>query len=359
MPAILRPGAWLARQQPQVSVEIDWTHPIARGMVMCVMVRPGLGPIDLTGRAREFINVVPGIPIRPGGLALDLFEMSNASTADLDFTSGGWAIGSFFHLATTGTSGSSPSVMSRISYSSESVNSGWILQYAAQASPAWAMQCFANNDFSNYYTQGTSTPVVGDHLLGMTSDGAATRQLVVNGVQEATTVTNLNPLTSANNFATLAGSIATTDGNYLTLAWNRDVLLPEWAWLSAEPYCFLRPRFAVVACAPAVPHATAAATGSGSAAAIGAETASATGVADGVGAVNGIGTGVTAAVGGSSGAGAASSVAHVTGDITQVHIRALEIIVDLLLSVELVIRGDSTTDLDGLRSMLRDAQNDM
>lgn len=244
MALIIRPGLWSARQQPQVAVEIDWTHPLARGLVMCFLACPGGGMVDLTGRAR----VVSGVtqPVRPSGLTFDTFSVTSASAADLNFTSGGWAIGVFTHSAAiSATIGANPVAISRVNYTSESVNSGWSLGAqgnSATLSQVWQFFSFANNAAASYNLLGTSQNYVGDVFLGGTSDGTSTRRIIVNGVQEATSAANLNPLSSGTAIAPAAAGGGSFDGSYLLLAWNRDVTLPEWAWLNSEPYCFLRPR---------------------------------------------------------------------------------------------------------------------
>lgn len=247
MAFIIRPGLWSARQQPQVAVEIDWTHPLARGLVMCFLARPGGGMRDLTGRAR----VVSGVtqPVQPSGLTFNSWSITAASAADLAFTSGGWAIAAFCHLGQVGaTSGQNPSIFGNTSYTSESVNSGWGLAQQGNPAPSsavWTSFSFANNAFTSYALAGTSQAYVGDVFLGHTSDGT-TRRLVVNGIQEATSALSPNPLSSSAVVSPSVPASGFFDGAYLLLAWNRDVTLPEWAWLNAEPYCFLRPRAVAV-----------------------------------------------------------------------------------------------------------------
>lgn len=195
----------------------------------------------MTGKAR----VITRGPLvtHDYGISNNTWSITNASSADLAFTSGPWALGCFTHLGTAATTtGQNPFCAARASYSSETVNAGIGLYASGGASPVWGAFVFANNGTANYTLLGTSAANVGSVFLGQTSDGTSTRRLFVNGIQENSIGLNLNPTTTAAAFTPFVAAPGAFDGSYLILAWNRDVAPWEWAWLNSEPYCFMRPR---------------------------------------------------------------------------------------------------------------------
>lgn len=237
------PGLWLPKRQPTENVEIDWLHPLARGMVMCLLAQPNGAMVDLAKGSRG-ITTPPTIQINPSGVSYKDWTISNASTTDLDFTSGAWAAGTFCHLsALSPTNGQNVQLLGRTAYTSEVANSGWSITQSGSPGiiPQYAAYSFRNTDFNTYLLQGTSTATIGDQFIGTTSDGT-TRRLIVNGVSEVQTTNNANPVTSGGALTVVNVGTGVIDGTYLALAWDRDVSLGEWAWLAAEPYAFLRSR---------------------------------------------------------------------------------------------------------------------
>ena len=145
-------------------------------------------------------------------------QLTNASTADLAFTSGPWTVAGFFYLTALLSPGQFPKTFSRFSYTSESINTGWALQVNG-SSNAYEFISF-NNNATGFYVLGGGTQAVGTHLMVGTSDGT-TRRLYVDGTQRATSANNPNPAATANNPDIgywLSGPETPT---YWTAAWRR------------------------------------------------------------------------------------------------------------------------------------------
>src|SRR3990167_7234439 len=78
MAMLIRPRSW-GTTKPVVGAQIDWSHPLARGLAICVLLNEGGGgPLELVRGGRSGVNggagggaVVPDAPfIATSGLSL-------------------------------------------------------------------------------------------------------------------------------------------------------------------------------------------------------------------------------------------------------------------------------------------------
>jgi hypothetical protein len=266
--------AGVRQKGPAHRLAVDWTHPLARGLVWCFApTSGGLGDLVGGGRAPT-LNSGGSWKGHPHGLALD----SNTGTTN--------ASGAYFpwsgQLATI-TTRCSIAVWASSSLVNWNADLWSAPNSASWVDPHWALvlarQSFTTNG-GLYFTYGGAgtgrtafsaagfyvDSVTTDVLYGATRDGTAAA-FWRNGVPWGTgTFAGNEAVYWANqrgpgvlnhgDTALTATSEGVVGRVPFAAVWNRPLAAPEWAQLSADPYCFLRPAAAawlVLSEAPAAP----------------------------------------------------------------------------------------------------------
>lgn len=222
---------------------INWNHPLARGLVSCVpnFIGGGLA-IDLVGR--NYVQVgQPTWAVRKNGLCQAGGGFTNASTNNLNFTSGAFTVAGFFSLATNVASGQFPACCRRYHDGGNGDRAGWFLGGDSTGNGLY-FEC-ARNDSpapgNSILSSGVSA-VAGEWFLVGTSNGI-TRRIFVNGVEKASTTNNANPLTeTSGNYQCTANN--STNRVYIHYAWEkRQLTQQEVLFLYNNPYCIFHPQF--------------------------------------------------------------------------------------------------------------------
>lgn len=222
---------------------VDWSHPLAQGLVFCAGpysawtdlargVRPSSVPACAHGAStygRTSATDATNQVVYPSG-----------ATGHLDFTSQPYSI--LWVGATPATSGVYPLGPARSNYVSEASNNGWVfaIRSDADTKPGMAFQVHANNGVAVYAACSTGAGVITLNkqfvALGVSS-GASTQTLYIDGIRRGT-ASSANPL-SAGAVSMVIGQNASVQQTHVAI-WNRAQSANEAAMLAADPFCFLR-----------------------------------------------------------------------------------------------------------------------
>lgn len=222
--------------KPPLGARIDWSHLLSQGLRFMAAVNEGGGsPLDLTNPNR--VSSAATWNFAPQGLVAREFSFTNASTTDLNFTTGVFSVAVLYYQPTTLGTGQYSVLFGRDSYISEGANTGWrflLRNNAGDSFPGYVFDVFANNDFNSYLLRIAGTPAVGTHLLVGTSDGV-TRRLYLDGFLGASTTLNPAPASSSANLYNTMTAVASA-GVYAQWAWNRTLSASEVQLLYQQPF---------------------------------------------------------------------------------------------------------------------------
>ena len=217
--------------------EINWGNPITQGLQFCYN-SDALGDIDLVRRINPITRKTASVnrySSKYGYTDSSGIVFSPESTYHLDITSGPLSV---FACGWFGTLVDNSIFLSRINYTSESVNTGWSLQLDTAAS--------GNIKFINGNNNATTT-AGGFVLFGAgavansrysilaTENGSNSKVLYVNGKLVTTIATgNMTSLTAPTATVVVGG----TTSNYvnLTMIWNRQLSAAEASALYENPH---------------------------------------------------------------------------------------------------------------------------
>lgn len=184
-----------------------------------------------------------------GGFGVTDIDLNQARVAGdgQDWTTGPWTWHAVFTVDTALQNGQYPKPFRASNYVNETTSQGYAITLRApDASPSattFSCEVFRNNNVGNWLLASTSTWAAGNvYTVTCTSDGAATRRIYVNGVQEATATTNLTPVTCTDaNCKLQADSEGGTGRLYthLIMAWARELTANEVRDLYANPDGFI------------------------------------------------------------------------------------------------------------------------
>lgn len=185
-----------------------WT----RGLKVRDLVRGGKTPRDCTVSAATNWDTNPGCVYD--------FSASNASTTNLDFTSGPFTVASYGYIYADIAIDTYHTLFARSEYFSESSNNGWALLYQYDANGYEFNFPVSRNSSSNAANNlwSNTTAAQGWWLIVGTSNGTDLRKIYVNGTLAASRATNINPITSAGNLVTDTSNV---HANRQAMAWSR------------------------------------------------------------------------------------------------------------------------------------------
>lgn len=161
------------------------------------------------------------------------------TSRDMRFSSGAFTVWVKLRQLVAPSAGTFVGALGKDSFVSSSDNQGWTFQmFPSDHSvyPSKMVFIHRNNTVdTNAQLASTTNAAVGDRTYGHSSDGSATRRIYVNGLQEATVGTVLNP--TANN--TTAVNVVGSSGNFQIYAWGvwkRELTAAEQLTLHNRPY---------------------------------------------------------------------------------------------------------------------------
>jgi hypothetical protein len=202
-------------------------------MTSCFVTLPN-GIIIDAARPRG-VQISTAHALGPHGTKAYGAVFANGVTADLN-----WSAGPFTALIwaalPTGGSANYYQLFGRYNYVSESVNQGWFIQWrpTTDASKGYCAIILNNNAVGFYsWSSGNTTYTDKDIMLGMSSDGSASKSFYINGGQVNTTgAANLHP-------ASATASIGFDNSVYLACTWTRRLALAEVFEFYANPFGLL------------------------------------------------------------------------------------------------------------------------
>lgn len=295
-----RPGLWNRKNVPTVPVEVDWSHPLARGLVSCYL--PGVSKFDIAGLGPvlstltdHVVRPSPFGPLSSGGadsgsVLTDAVQFQAAGTIHVfgKFDTSGYAVPFAIYDAVFG---------------------GAIEIDVGFGTIALAMGVFGYWEFGPPYISGA---VMNSITAAFTFSGSLklyqAGAVTYTGTSEPAPSYSGRSLLIGGNYAGFS-SIPAGFGVGAVHLYNRQLSDQEVAWLDAEPFAMLRPVTRRIFSAPAASSWDGTASGTGTATAVGqsiavaagaaagTSTATATGSALGIGAGSAAGTGTATGVG--------------------------------------------------------------
>lgn len=222
---------------------VDWSHPLARGLVFCAGpysawtdlargIRPSSVPVCAHGAATYGRNSTTD--------NTNQIVYPSTATAHLDFTTQPFS--ALWVGAVPVTAGTYPVGVQRGTYASESSNAGWMFAVRADADarPGLTFLTFANNGVAAYAACSTGTGVITLNqpfvAVGV-STGASTQSLYFNGLRVAT-ASSPNPISPGALALTIGGNNTAYQSH--VAIWSRALSAAEAAQLTSDPFCFLR-----------------------------------------------------------------------------------------------------------------------
>lgn len=233
-------------RKPPVGSQINWGHPLARGLVGCWLMNEGGGNIlnDLVGK-RVPIGTSIWQPTPKGiGNRGTNSGNTNVSTNNLNFTSGGFTLITFFYqFAGMGTNNTI--LFQRQHYTSDADNAGWRIGIRSSGDAFIPNKYFflnSNNvSLQNAWIASTTNNGIGFWMVAGVSDGTTIKRIYINGKQENTGTTYLNPLSETSANLVCVGRNSPTIVNIMCLAYNRVLSPSEIRSLYEAPYQFIQP----------------------------------------------------------------------------------------------------------------------
>jgi hypothetical protein len=309
-----------------VRLRVDWSHPIARGLLECWHFGPegwhGLVNLARAG-ARAIVNAATGVPpywranSAGAGLYVPLDNTATNSGAPADYS---WRVPDYMNYA----AGSVSAFCRFTPQNLESLASAYGFLFGKSGTGSGELSVWMNNVGQHYLYIGTQA----DSSLynfptalqdGQTADYAVTRDFptitaryYLNGTQLGINTTFSSTGAQPGESMTLGRGPTTNQGfsaDYQRLyIWIRTLAPPELEQLHLDPDCFLVPvRPRLFKTPAALAGSVGASAGVGAASATGIGLGAAIGTAAGVGAAAATGTGFVAAVGTAAGVGVAAA----------------------------------------------------
>lgn len=225
-------GFW-GRAQPPAGVNVDRSHPLAKGLVSCVPCNTGAAPRDLA-HARSLNTGGAFGPSRRGAVCRDW--KLNYGSPDLDFLAGGWTVAALFEQPNVHAGAAdNPAVFGTEVYVTGTNNQGWAIEINTANLGKYNFLSFRNSAVATDSLGGTSANTAGVHMVVGTSDGV-TRRIYVDGQFEASTTNNANPLVVAAGSTLYNVSSGSSPLVYIGYAWNRCLSPQEAMQLWIAPY---------------------------------------------------------------------------------------------------------------------------
>lgn len=251
-----------ARPNPAVKsragVTLNRTHPLAQGLVAAYLFAEGAGggSRDLVRSSRPPGTGAGWVGTRAGPGIYNL-QVPNADTTDLEFTSGSFSIVAGFSLRSPGSSEFAG--VERFTYTSESGNNGWSLEWRGAFSPnsgdtnRFAFIVNRNNGVGSYLLASPTGYTEGHHVVAGVSDGSSLRSLYVGGLLVNTSAVNLNPLSSSAAFGDSRGGASGAISNTFAYLYNRALTPTAIRALTVEPFALVYPSGPWRIVVPSVP----------------------------------------------------------------------------------------------------------
>lgn len=218
-------NSW-GKTKPPMGVQIDWTHPLARGLVSCWLFNQSADVV--TGRLDI---ATTGVDFSMDGV------VTNASSDIITLPTPVADIGNFscFQIARWGNG--LPGFLDLLSVTA----SGWHVVVEKRGSPATGAAAI-------YWITGSSSIaedslLVGDEFQNFTFiSSGATQRLWINNAQRITTsVACSGSITGLRVNSRLGASTRGLNGTTkCTFVWARSLSPSEIMWLNAEPYAFMQ-----------------------------------------------------------------------------------------------------------------------
>lgn len=221
----------LGRNRFGQHVLLDKRSSLTQGLLYCVAPFLGYQP-----GTRDLVKVRPGLFTELSNgyygarwapvWGIDAAGASNAATTDLAFTSGAWTLGLWAWC--NNSAGSNSQLFRRGVFTNSASNTGWEV-YQLDGQPI-AVGSYRND--SNYELACTTVPPDnGACCVVHTSTGSA-REIWFNGVSEATSSLNANPLSTAQPLIFGDAQAGSKFAVLLACAWNRALSSREIAYFS-------------------------------------------------------------------------------------------------------------------------------
>jgi len=222
---------------PYGSVEIDWGHPLAQGLVLYAPMNNGAGvPSLLTPGALTVVGSALAWTGSPVGLGV-VGDGASAYSIPAPITSYPFTMASWFRVTADGAA----LALLTLADTAGTTNYHYLVARMADGDQL----------HMRTYNGTAATGTVGKIVLGVDYFGAGVvesaeaRWAYLNGIVGATQTTSKTP-TSLDTFGVGAvvhsSSTAHFVGNiYGSAIWSRALSVADLSWLYADPYCFLRP----------------------------------------------------------------------------------------------------------------------
>lgn len=209
-----------------LNARMNYSHPLAKDLVFCAVVYLG---VDLM-KNRNCLDIRGEKD--PGGFGVARQIRFDADkTTDMTFTTGSFTVAAATNFL--GTPPGGENIFRRSSYTSETTNAGWNLQFTVAPGSSTGLQIFRNNGSASYSFQVAGLARHGT-TVG-TSDGV-TKKIFSNGLEIGSSTTgNLLPIDANTAVQMNFGSTSTS----IACAWNRVLSTNEIAMITADPYCML------------------------------------------------------------------------------------------------------------------------
>ena len=217
--------------------DINWANPITQGLQFCYNADT-LGDIDLIRRINPITRKTASVNRRSSNYGYtdsSGIVFGSESTYHLDNTSGPMSV---FACGWFGTLVDNSIFLSRTSYSSESVNTGWSLQLDTAASGNIKFINARNNATTTaggFVLFGAGAVANSSYSVLATENGSNSKVLYVNGKLVTTITTGNMTSVSAPTAQVIIGG---TTSNYigLSMVWNRQLSAAEASALYENPH---------------------------------------------------------------------------------------------------------------------------
>ena len=220
------------------------SHPLAKNCLAFYVATDAQGlPQECMGVAPRFSATIRAVWVlftnqwvfRGGG---PLEKQSR----DMRFSSGAFTVWVKLRQFAAPSAGEFIGALAKDNFVSSSNNQGWVFQmFPSDHSiyPSKMVFIHRNNTVdTDAQLASTTNAAVGDRTYGHSSDGTATRRIYVNGLQEATVGTVLNPTANDATGVNVVGS-STAFHIYAWGAWKRELTAAEQLTLHNRPYEFI------------------------------------------------------------------------------------------------------------------------
>lgn len=239
MRALLRPETQNFLRSGRLAARIDTRHALADRLQSCVVADGRCGVVDL---ARPRAASAAAVALRSRGPSASNWSIGATSSADMNFSAGGFSAAVVCYLNLANNSGN-PQIFGRFSYTDESTNAGWGI---TQNNGVYGTLVMNNNGFASYLQTGSVAATVGVHTVGLTVDGTTKRLYVDGALDTATATGNQVPAASPTGpyFNGLnASSQANATEVLIGCVWSRLLSAAEMLAFHYDPFCLLRPRY--------------------------------------------------------------------------------------------------------------------